>query len=221
MKISDIPEIERPREKLVAKGAHNLRLEELYAILFRSGRKGLSALDIGKELTHVIELHRLPQTTYEELVAIDGVDISKACTLLAAIELGKRIYEKNDTTVRIHAPEDALSLLSGIKSQRKEHFMVMYLNARSEVIHSETVSIGTLNASLVHPREVFEPAVKHLASVILLAHNHPSGDVEPSDADISITKRLVEVGKLMGIEVMDHIIITNTQYFSFREHTMI
>ena len=221
MKISDIPEIERPREKLIAKGAHNLRIEELYAILFRSGRKGLSALDIGQEVTKLVDVSRLSDITFEQVSAIDGVDVSKACTLLAAIELGKRIYVKNNTTVRIHAPEDALTLLSGIKSQRKEHFMVVYLNARNEVIHSETVSIGTLNASLVHPREVFEPAVKHLASVILLAHNHPSGDVEPSDADIAITKRLVEVGKLMGIEVMDHIIITSTLYYSFREHNMI
>jgi DNA repair protein RadC len=221
MKITDIPEIERPREKLLSRGSENLKLEELYAILIRSGRKGLNALEIGASLTKKFSLPSLQKITFEELSSIEGIDISKACTLLAAIELGKRLCAGKDTQIRINTPEDSLPLLSEIKLQKKEHFVVIYLNARQEVIHKEVVSVGTLNASLVHPREVFEPALKHLASVILLAHNHPSGDEEPSDADISITKRLSDVGKLMGIEVMDHIIITGARYYSFREHNMI
>jgi DNA repair protein RadC len=221
MKITDIPELERPREKLLSRGAENLKVEELYSILIRSGRKGLNALEIGTSLTKKHPVSSLQTITFADLISIDGIDVSKACTLLAAIELGKRICSEKDTQVRIHIPEDTLPLLSDIKLQKKEHFVVIYLNARQEVIHKETVSVGTLNASLVHPREVFEPAIKNLASVVLLAHNHPSGDEEPSDADISITKRLVEVGKLMGIEVMDHIIITGARYYSFREHNMI
>lgn len=221
MKISDIPAIERPREKLIAKGPENLKLEELYAILIRSGKKGISALEIGNTLKSTFKVSSLSATTFEELSAVEGIDISKACTILAAIELGKRLCTDKDTQIRINTPEDTLPLLSDIKLQKKEHFMVLYLNARQEVIHKEIVSMGTLNASLVHPREVFEPALKYLASVILLAHNHPSGDEEPSDADIAITKRLNEVGQLMGIEVMDHIIITSERYYSFREHNMI
>ena len=197
-------------------------MEELLAILFRSGRKGLSALDIGVSLRQKYELSQIAELSFADLSAIEGIDTSKACTLLAAIELGNRIHSSKSTTaIKINSPDDALPLLTEIKLQKKEHFMVIYLNARQEVILKEVISIGTLNASLVHPREVFEPAVKHLASVVLLAHNHPSGDVEPSEADISITKRLEEVGKIMGIEVMDHIIITRERYYSFREHNMI
>lgn len=221
MKISDIPVIERPREKLLARGAENLKLEELFAVLIRAGRKGMNALEIGTSLSKKYPVSSLQNITFEHLIAVNGIDISKACTLLAAIELGKRVSAGKDTNIRINTPEDTLPLLSDIKLQKKEHFVVIYLNARQEVIHKEVVSVGTLNASLVHPREVFEPALKHLASVILLAHNHPSGDEEPSDADISITKRLTEVGKLMGIEVMDHIIISGARYYSFREHNMI
>lgn len=219
MKIADIPLVERPREKLLAKGAENLKIEELLAILFRSGRKGLSALDLGQSLVAQYDLPEIARLSAIDLQTLEGIDSSKACTLLAAIELGRRIsLSKESGAVCVFTPGDAIPLLTSIRSQKKEHFVAMYLNARQEVLHQEVVSIGTLNASLVHPREVFEPALKHLASVVLLAHNHPSGNVEPSDADLSITKRLSDAGRLLGIEVMDHIIVAKDRYYSFREH---
>src|SRR3990167_8574157 len=194
MKIKDLPKIERPREKLIAKGAENLKYSK----------------------------KRLLQMTYDDLSKISGIDSAKATTLLAAFELSKRALEVNDTNLPvINTAKDAAAQLTDMRDLKKEHFVVLYLNAKNQLAHKETISMGTLNANLVHPREVFEPAVRYLAAQVVISHNHPSGDPKPSDADLEITKRLVEAGKMMGIEVVDHIIITKNSFLSFKEEHLI
>ncbi len=222
MKIKDLPKIERPREKLIAKGAENLKDSELLAILLRTGKTGKNVIEIASQILTKHSKKRLLQMTYEDLLKISGIDSAKATTLLAAFELSKRAMEVNDTNLpTIVTPKDIVAQLTELRNNKKEHFIALYLNARNQLVHKETISMGTLNANLVHPREVFEPALKHSAANIMVAHNHPSGDPKPSEDDLEITKRLVEAGKMMGIEVVDHIIITKNSYLSFREQHLI
>ena len=222
MKIKDLPKSDRPREKLIAKGAENLKDSELLAILLRTGTKGKNVIEIASQILAKYSKKRLLQMTYEDLSKISGIDFGKATTLLAAFELSKRALEVNDTNLPvINSAKDAVAQLSDMRDLKKEHFVVLYLNAKNQLVHKETISMGTLNANLVHPREVFEPALKHSAAQIIATHNHPSGDPKPSEDDIEITKRLTEAGKMMGIEVMDHVIVSKNSYFSFKEEKIL
>ena len=151
-----------------------------------------------------------------------GVGPTKATQILAAIELGRRLYkEKEEKAVYIHSPADVLKEVDHILENKKENFITLYLDARNKLIHKETISIGTLNASLVHPREVFEPAVRHLAAQIILVHNHPAGDSSPSEEDLEVTKQLIAAGKILGIEIKDHTIVSKNDFFSFKEHKLL
>ena len=222
MKIKDLPKIERPREKLIAKGAENLKDSELLAILLRTGTTGKNVIEIASQILSKYSKKRLLQMTYEDLSKISGIDSAKATTLLAAFELSKRALEVNDTNLPvINTAKDAAAQLSDMRDLKKEHFVVLYLNAKNQLVHKETISMGTLNANLVHPREVFEPALKHSAAQIIAAHNHPSGDSKPSEDDLEITKRLVEAGKMMGVELLDHVIIATNNHFSFKEEKLL
>lgn len=222
MKIKDLPKIERPREKLIAKGAENLKDSELLAILLRTGTTGKNVIEIASQILSKYSKKKLLQMTYEDLSKISGIDSAKATTLLAAFELSKRALEVNDTNLpMISDAKDAAAQLSDMRDLKKEHFVVLYLNAKNQLVHKETISMGTLNANLVHPREVFEPALKYSAAQIVAAHNHPSGDPKPSEDDLELTKRLTEAGKMMGIEVMDHVIISKNSHFSFKEEKII
>jgi len=221
MKIKDLPKIERPREKLVAKGAENLKDSELLAILLRTGKAGKNVIEIASQILTKHSKKRLLQMTYQDLVKIGGIDSAKATTLLAAFELAKRALEVNDTNLpTISTPKDVVAQLTDLRHNKKEHFIALYLNARNQLVYKETISMGTLNANLVHPREVFEPALKHSAAGIMVAHNHPSGDPKPSEDDLEITKRLVEAGKMMGVELLDHVIIATSNHFSFKEERL-
>ena len=161
MKIKDLPKVDRPREKLIAKGAENLKDSELLAILLRTGRAGKNAIEIASQILTEHSKKRLLQMTYQDLVKIGGIDSAKATTLLAAFELSKRTLEVNDTNLpTIITPKDVVAQLTELRHNRREHFVVLYLNARNQMVHKETISMGTLNANLVHPREVFEPALK-------------------------------------------------------------
>jgi len=222
MKIKDLPKSDRPREKLIAKGAENLKDSELLAILLRTGKTGKNVIEIASQILSKYSKKRLLQMTYDDLSKISGIDSAKATTLLAAFELSKRALEVNDTNLPvINTAKDAAAQLTDMRDLKKEHFVVLYLNAKNQLAHKETISMGTLNANLVHPREVFEPAVRYLAAQVVISHNHPSGDPKPSDADLEITKRLIEAGKMMGIEVVDHIIITKNSFLSFKEEHLI
>jgi DNA repair protein RadC len=222
MKIKDLPKSDRPREKLAAKGAENLKDSELLAILLRTGRAGKNVIEIASLILSKHSKKRLLQMTYEDLLKVKGINSAKATTLLAAFELSKRALEVDDSSLPVIAtPKDAVAQLSELRQNKKEHFVVLYLNARNQLVHKETISIGTLNTNLVHPREVFEPALRHSAANVMVAHNHPSGDPEPSEDDLEITKRLTEAGKMMGVEIMDHIVVSKNGHFSFKEEKLL
>jgi len=222
MKIKDLPKSDRPREKLIAKGADNLKDSELLAILLRTGTKGKNVIEIASQILSKYSKKRLLQMTYEDLSKISGIDSAKATTLLAAFELSKRALEVNDTNLPVISDaKDAVAQLSDMRDLKKEHLVALYLNAKNQLVHKETISMGTLNANLVHPREVFEPALKYSAAQIIAAHNHPSGDPKPSEDDLEVTKRLTEAGKMMGIELMDHVIVSKNSHFSFKEEKIL
>ncbi len=222
MKIKDLPKSDRPREKLIAKGVENLKDSELLAILLRTGTIGKNVIEIASQILSKYSKKRLLQMTYNDLSKISGIDSAKATTLLAAFELSKRALEVNDTNLPVISDaKDAVAQLSDMRDLKKEHLVALYLNAKNQLVHKETISMGTLNANLVHPREVFEPALKYSAALIIAAHNHPSGDPKPSEDDLEVTKRLTEAGKMMGIELMDHVIISKNSYFSFKEEKLL
>lgn len=217
--IKNLPLHLRPREKLIAKGPANLTDRELLAILLRTGRLGKSALDLAHDILIKYPLEKFSTITIENLNKIKGIDVGKSTSILAAIELVTRALGKHPHVLPIiNSPESALDQLTDIRNRKKEHFVALYLNARNELIHKELVSIGILTRSLVHPREVYAPALTHLAASVLVAHNHPSGDTEPSEDDLIITKRLNQAAELLGLALFDHLIITSTSHYSFREH---
>lgn len=207
--IKNLPMHERPREKLIAKGVENLSDKELVAILLRTGQKGKSALDIAGSILAKYPKKKILDVSFSDLKKMGGIGADKACTLLAAIEFTKRVLEvqKGGRPI-IGNTEQALAQLHDIRGHKKEHFVALYLNARNELIHREDISVGTVNASIVHPRDVFAPALEHNATAVIVAHNHPSGSVEPSPEDFDVTGRLKDAAKLMGISFINHIIVT-------------
>ena len=214
--------VDLPRERLARFGVEALRDCELLAILLGTGYKGRRVTEVARRILEDWSKEELLGMDVGQLSRIKGVGKAKASALVAAFELARRALKKGLGVVPVIArPSETLPLLADIKDQGKEHFLCLYLNARNQVIHKETVSIGSLSASIVHPREVFRVAIQQLAASVILAHNHPSGDVSPSGDDIALTKRLVEAGNIMGIEVLDHIIIAPQEYMSFRERGLI
>ena len=217
-KIKGLSKHEMPREKLIEKGVASLRDSELMAILLRTGVAGKNVMQVSREILKKFPTKNLLALDFENLSKIKGIGPGKACLLLAAFELTKRALEVEDNNLpTINSAKDAVAQLQELRTVKKEHFVVLYLNARNQLIHKETVSIGTLNASLIHPREVFKPAIDNLAASIIIAHNHPSGSAEPSEDDLEITKRLKDAGKILGIEIVDHVIITKNNLVSFKE----
>lgn len=173
---------------------------------------------------HIFELfagRALSPVTPEEISSSCSLPAAEAERLSASIELARRLLWPDDGLGPIRSPRDACRAAAGIRSAAREHFLALYLNARNSIIHQETVSIGSLNANIVHPREVFRPAITRSAAAIILVHNHPSGDVTPSQEDLNLTARLVEAGRLLGIEVLDHLIVAEKRYLSFRSESYI
>ena len=217
-KIKDIPKSDRPREKLIKHGPQFLSNSELLAILLGSGYKGKNVLQLARDILKKYQSKNLPKLTYQELIAQKGIGKAAACRILSAFELAARLLlDQDDEAIIIKTPNDVYQLLKEIGKYKKEHFIGLYLNARNQLIYQETVSIGGLNANIVYPREVFEPAIKHHAASVIVVHNHPSGGLKPSKEDIKITERLVASGKLLGIEVIDHLIIAARKFFSLKE----
>ena len=221
-RIKDLPKHKRPREKLIEKGTENLRDSELMAILLRTGTKGKNVLKVSREVLRKNPTKKLLALNFADLAKIKGIGRGKACLLLAAFELTKRALEVEDNNLpTIVSAKDVVAQLQELRTMKKEHFVALYLNARNQLIHKETVSVGTLNASLIHPREVFKSAIDQLAASVILAHNHPSGSAEPSEDDLEVTKRLKEAGKILGVEVLDHVIVTKNAYSSLKEKQLI
>ncbi|WP_407407947.1 DNA repair protein RadC [Peribacillus sp.] len=220
MLIRDYPKEERPRERFLQDGPQSLSNQELLALLLRTGSKEESVLQLSNRLIKAFEGFRLlKEASVEELTEIKGIGEAKAIQILASVELGRRIHKLNDQDrYVIRSPEDGANYcMEEMRFLSQEHFVCLYLNTKNQVLHKRTVFIGSLNASIVHPREVFKEAFRRSAASIICLHNHPSGDPSPSREDIDVTKRLVECGKIMGIEVLDHIIIGEHKYVSLKE----
>ena len=220
MLIRDYPKEERPRERFLQDGPQSLSNQELLALLLRTGSKEESVLQLSNRLIKAFEgLRLLKEASVEEMTEIKGIGEAKAIQILAAVELGRRIHKLNDQDrYVIRSPEDGANYcMEEMRFLSQEHFVCLYLNTKNQVLHKRTVFIGSLNASIVHPREVFKEAFRRSAASIICLHNHPSGDPSPSREDIDVTKRLVECGKIMGIEVLDHIIIGEHKYVSLKE----
>lgn len=222
VKIKDIPKCERPRERLISLGVENLNNEEILSILLKTGSKNLSAKDLANNLLKEVgSIHKLKDVNYQSLRKIKGIGDAKACSILTAVELGKRIKQKNNSLNNIcitNANVVFEYFNSVFYNKKQEYFYCIYLDNRKKVIDVKLLFIGTLNQSLVHPREVFKEAVLLSASSIICIHNHPSGNIVPSKDDINLTERLINSGMLMGIKVIDHIIIGNNEYYSFMEN---
>ncbi len=220
MKLAEVPSIDRPREKLEKYGVSKLSDSELLAILLRTGGKGINVVELANKILKKFGGKGLPTADLAELKKTFGLGTAKACEIVACFELGRRLLNGKKAALLL-TPQDVWQELKDIRDLKKEHFVVFYLDTRNQEIKREIISFGTLNANLVHPREVFEPAIKHSAAQIIVAHNHPSGDPEPSDEDIEITKRLVEAGKILGIELLDHVIVSKLSFGSLKERGLL
>jgi DNA repair protein RadC len=221
--IKQLPPELRPRERLLEAGPSALSDGELLGLLVGIGSREKTAVELaGEVISEAGSLHGLYDVSVHELMRVNGIGEAKACIILAAVELGRRIGQvRNPGRPVISSPADVERLLRGrIANLDRENFVVVLLNTKNEVIETSTVSVGTLGASLVHPREVFKPAVRASAASVILAHNHPSGKVEPSREDREVTKRLGEAAGILGIEVLDHVIVGDG-YFSMKEHGML
>ena len=221
--IKQLPPELRPRERLLAAGPSALSDGELLGLLFGIGSREKTAVELaGEVISEAGGLHGLYDVSVHELVEINGIGEAKACVILAAVELGRRIGQvRNPGRPVISSPADVERLLRGrIANLDRENFVVVLLNTKNEVIETSTVSVGTLSASLVHPREVFKPAIRASAASVVLAHNHPSGKVEPSREDREVTRRIREAAGILGVEVLDHVIVGDG-YFSMKEHGML
>ena len=220
--IKEIPLNDRPREKMAANGAAVLTDAELIAILLRTGTAEKSAIDIASEMTADGGLYKRLAgiTRLNELTNIKGLGQAKAATVLAALEIGRRIASaKPIEKIHLSCPQDVADfLMPRLRYAAKEQFVVILLNNKNKVIGTEVVSEGSLSSSIVHPREVYAPAILHHAAAIMVAHNHPSGDPQPSIEDEEVTRQLLRSGKVLGIPMIDHVIIGDGNYYSFLEN---
>ena len=221
--IKDIPESERPRERLIKYGKENLSNSELLSIILKTGTKGESVSTLANRiLKNINNISDLKDITKEQLLKIKGIGEVKAIELLASIELGRRIYLEKNKEKKKQVFNNSLVIYENNKhlffDKKQEYFYCLYLNSKKELIERKLLFMGTLNKSLVHPREIFKEAYLLSASSIICMHNHPSGDITPSTDDIILTKSLMEIGKLQQIPIVDHIIFGDDKYYSFYEN---
>ncbi|MBN1763492.1 MAG: DNA repair protein RadC [Methanomicrobia archaeon] len=217
-RIKELPDFDRPREKLIRKGSEALSDIELIAIIIGKGVPGKDAFQIAKDISKMLE-RDLAYLNYEKLQAIEGVGSAKACQLLASFELARRYLIKEE--VKITSPTDVLPLVANITDKKQEYFICISLNGAGEVVGNRIITVGLVDHSLVHPREVFADAITDRAASVILVHNHPSGILEPSNQDILMTKQLVEAGSVLGIKVLDHLIISKKGYLSMKDEGLL
>ncbi|MEW6667767.1 MAG: DNA repair protein RadC [Thermodesulfobacteriota bacterium] len=213
-RIKDIPDFDRPREKLAEKGPEALSDAELLAVLLGSGVRGRNVFQVARSILKIIDTNK-KKLDVASLVSIEGVGFAKACQVLASLEFARRRLPRKEIVIR--TTRDVLPLISYIADRKQEHFICVSLNGANEVIGNRVVTVGLLNKNQVHPREVFVDAITDRAASVILAHNHPSGILDPSPDDILATRQLVDAGKIIGISVLDHVIITRKGFLSLRE----
>lgn len=217
-KIDDIPKFDRPREKMMVKGPESLSTLELMAVLVGSGNKAIDVFTTAKELAKLVEKD-FEGLSLQKLRNINGVGEVKACQVMAAIEFSRRFLVQEGILIRNDI--DVLPLVEELRDKKQEYFLTLTLDGGHHLIERRTVFIGTLNQSLIHPREIFADAITDRAAAVIFVHNHTATDVYPSKEDILVTKRLLEVSEMMGIEVLDHIIVNKTDSFSFKNKGML
>lgn len=221
--VRDLPPEERPRERLAQLGAEALSAQELLAIVLGRGVKGESVTDLVQTLLKKFgNLRNMSAATLPQLRNIKGIGPAKATQLKAVFELSRRLERENNAGQEhkniIRTPQEVVGLVRNkLKDQKKEHFLLISLDRRNQIIDIQTISIGSLDSSIVHPREVFKAAISDIAASVILVHNHPSGNTEPSDEDIKLTRRLAESGSTLGIAVLDHIIVGDSSYCSMKD----
>lgn len=222
--LKDLPFEERPRERLLMKGAASLSASELLAVILGKGVPGESVISMASKLISKFgDLNQISRISVEEFLSIKGMGIAKSCQLVASFELSRRISGGVFLKSKIYeTSKDSYALVKPyLMSREKEHFLVICLDARKRLISIENLSVGTVNEVLIHPREVFKAAISKAASFIILAHNHPSGDLSPSIDDLVVTERLLEVSKIVGIPILDHLIVSDKEYLSFKDEEYI
>jgi DNA repair protein RadC len=218
-KVNDLPKSERPRERLQQLGADHLSVQELIAVILGRGIAGESVIvTVQRLITQFGDLRGVANASVEELCGVRGVGLAKACQIKAAFELASRLARSPEgERPLVKDPEQVFAQVSGrLSGGKKEHFLSLLLDTRNRLIKTSEVSIGSLDASIVHPREVFAEAMLASAASVVFAHNHPSGDATPSPEDISLTRRLVQVGELVGIDVLDHVIVAGNSFVSLK-----
>lgn len=220
--VRDLPEEERPREKLIRRGAAALSDTELLAILLRTGTSSVSVLHLAEEVLAKYRdkgLVSIMNVSPQEIATVHGVGLAKAATIVAAVELGRRLSAKAAQQLeKIEGPEDVARYASPIlRFEQKEHFLVLLLDVRNRVLAMPTISVGSLTASVAHPREIFREAIRYSAANMILIHNHPSGDPTPSREDMQLTRQMMKAGEIMGIPVLDHVIIAGDGFLSLKE----
>jgi len=216
--IKDMPEHSRPREKLREKGASSLTDEELVTAILGMGTAGLDVRTIARQVAGLIREHKAG-LTLDHLLAVPGVGLAKAAQILSAFELARRHLLKD--TVKITVAQDVLPLVADIAGKQQEYFICISLNGANEMIEKRVVTIGLLDKSPVHPREVFADVIADRAAAVIFAHNHPNGDPHPSEADLRMHDQLTEAAKILGLRVLDHVIVTKKGHFSFQENGLI
>ena len=222
--IKDFDLDDRPREKLISKGADGLSDEELLAIIISTGTKEKNVIELSREILQTFSYESLADIEVSELTKIKGIKSAKASSIVASLRFGQRIAQKTmeKKITKIKNSEDIYQYLKNeVQDKKNECFYAILLDTKNVIISKEVISIGTLDASIVHPREAFKPAIKKSAKSIVFAHNHPSGDFTPSKDDFRTTQRLVEAGEILDIEVLDHIIIGKDGYYSFKKENFI
>lgn len=219
IRILDMQKEERPRERLINCGAASLSDSELLAIILRTGSKQENVINLAQRILSQYNLKQLSQINTAQLMKIHGIKESKAAQIAACFEIARRLEVfSEDAKPKIASPEDVYKrIYPKLREQKKEMFIELCLDTKNQIIKEDTISIGSLNANIVHPREVFKVALAESAAHIIVAHNHPSGDPTPSREDIEITKKLIEAGKIIGIDVLDHVIIGDKRHFSMKE----
>ena len=212
MRIKDAPKYERPREKLARYGVGKLADHELLAIVLGSGVRGVNVVELAKRIVKKVGKIGLEKLMLDNLTDIKGLGKVKAGQVLAALEFGRRQFAAKEAIMM--TPEKVFELCADIRGSRKEHFVAFYLDSRGALITREIISIGTLDASLVHPREVFEPALRHGAASVIVAHNHPSGCAEPSREDEEVTRLIADAGRMLGVRLTDHLVLSKDTWAS-------
>ena len=219
MKIKDLPKVDRPREKIMKYGAEKLSNSELLAILLGKGIKGKNAVEMARSLLKKFPEEKLVNIQLDDLKNFTGIGTTKACQIIACVELGKRLLKGKKSTF-IMSAKQIWDEMKDIRNSKKEHCFIFYLDVRNQIIKRELISIGTLNASLIHPREIFEPAIRFTAAQMIISHNHPSGDPSASEEDIKLTRQLIEAGKILGIDIIDHVIVSEKGFVSMKEKAL-